>query len=243
VEVQFFHTCLVNEIDPAVGMAAVRVLERLGFEVRVPLAQTCCGQPAHNGGFHDEALAAARHTIQVLGATDGPIVVPSGSCADMIVHQYPLLFNDEPSTLTPAREVAARTREFSQFIAEHHPAAASFGALSARVAYHPSCHLLRGLGVRAQPLELLGSIPGVTLTAVADGDECCGFGGLFSIKHPEISGMMLDRKLENVAASGADRLVSCDLGCLMHLGGGLHRRGSTIVVQHLAEIVDEAMAQ
>ena len=240
VVVQFFHTCLVNEVDPAVGLAAVRVLERLGFEVQVPLDQTCCGQPAHNGGFQDEALTAARHTLRVLGATEGPIVVPSGSCADMLVHQYPILFNSEPEILMVARAVGARTREFSQFVAGHRPAGTSLGAITARVAYHPSCHLLRGMGVRTQPLELLAAIEGVSLTAVSDGDECCGFGGLFSIKHPQISGMMLDRKLASISASGADRLVSCDLGCLMHLGGGLHRRGSGMIVQHLAEIIDEA---
>jgi L-lactate dehydrogenase complex protein LldE len=242
VVVQFFHTCLVNEVDPAVGMAAVRVLERLGADVQVPLAQTCCGQPAYNGGFHDEALAAARHTIRVLEATEGPIVVPSGSCADMIVHQYPILFNSDPTTLPTANAIARRTREFSQFVAEH-KSGAPLGTVNARVAYHPSCHLLRGLGVRAQPLDLLASIDGVTVVPMTDGDECCGFGGLFSIKHPEISGMMMDRKLAHLAASGAERLVSCDLGCLMHLGGGLHRRGSDMRVQHFAEILDEALSR
>lgn len=240
--VQFFHTCLVNEVDPAVGLAAVRILERLGCDVHVPLAQTCCGQPAYNGGFHDAAADAARHTIAVLDATEGTIVVPSGSCADMLVHQYPLLFESEPATAARARAVAARTREFSQFVAAHLPAGTCVGTLSARVAYHPSCHLLRGLGIQAEPAALLSRVNGVTLTAVQDSDECCGFGGLFSLKHPDISGAMLDRKLANVAASGADRLVSCDLGCLMHLGGGLHRRGSPIKVQHLAELLDEAQS-
>jgi L-lactate dehydrogenase complex protein LldE len=239
VVIQFFHTCLVNEIEPEVGLAAVRVLARLGFQVNVPLAQTCCGQPAFNGGFHDQALPAARHTLQVLHATEGPIVVPSGSCADMIVHQFPLLFDRDPEMLAVARAVAGRTREFSQFVAEHCHRA-SLGSLDARVAYHPSCHLLRGLGIRKEPLDLLASIEGLSVVSVPDGDECCGFGGLFSIKHPEISGSMLDRKLSNIAGSGAERLVSCDLGCLMHLSGGLHRRGSAMVVQHLAELLDEA---
>jgi L-lactate dehydrogenase complex protein LldE len=238
--VQFFHTCLVNEVDPAVGLAAVRLLERLGCDVRVPLAQTCCGQPAHNGGFHDAATEAARHTIAVLDATEGAIVVPSGSCADMLVHQYPLLFAREPATLARAGAVAARTREFSQFVAERLPDDASCGTLSARVAYHPSCHLLRGLGIHSEPAALLSRVNGVTVATVQDSDECCGFGGLFSLKHPDISAAMLDRKIANVVASGAERLVSCDLGCLLHLGGGLHRRGSPIKVQHLAELLDEA---
>lgn len=240
VVVQFFHTCLVNEVDPGVGLAAARVLERLGCDVHVPREQTCCGQPAYNGGFHDEATVAARHTLRVLGATEGPIVVPSGSCADMLVHQYPLLLKQDPAALEAARAIASRVREFSQFVVETRPQGERGGAVNARVAYHPSCHLLRGLGVCTQPLDLLASIEGVTVADVPDGDECCGFGGLFSIKHPEISGAMLERKLAAVESSGADRLVSCDLGCLLHLGGGLHRRGSAIRVQHLAEIMDEA---
>ena len=240
VVVQFFHTCLVNEVDPGVGLAAARVLERIGCDVQVPASQTCCGQPAYNGGFHDEAAAAARHTLRVLGATEGAIVVPSGSCADMLVHQYPLLLDKDPQALADARAVASRTHEFSEFVAANRPDKDRAGALKARVAYHPSCHLLRGLGVRTQPLELLAAIDGVAVTDVPDQEECCGFGGLFSVKHPEISGAMLERKLAAVEQSGAERLVSCDLGCLLHLGGGLHRRGSTIRVQHLAELMDEA---
>lgn len=240
--VQLFHTCLVNEIDPEVGLATVRLLERLGGRVEVPVDQTCCGQPAYNAGFQDEARAAGRHTLRVLSATTGPIVIPSGSCADMIVHQYDVLFRDEPEWLERAHAVAARSRELSQFLAEKWPAPPARPRLAARVAYHPSCHLLRGLGVRDAPLQLLRSIEGLSLAEVKDQEECCGFGGLFSIKQPDISADMLERKLASVTASGADRLVSCDLGCLMHLGGGLHRRGATIAVQHLAQLLDEALA-
>jgi L-lactate dehydrogenase complex protein LldE len=241
VVVQLFHTCLVNEIDPEAGLAAVRLLERVGHRVEVPLEQTCCGQPAYNAGFHDEAKAAGRHTLRVLSATAGPIVIPSGSCGDMVIHQYEVLFRDEPEWLERAHAVGARCRELSQFLAEEWPALPARPRLAARVAYHPSCHLLRGLGVRDAPLALLRSVEGVTLAEVKDQDECCGFGGLFSVKQPEISGRMLEQKLESVAASGADRLVSCDLGCLLHLGGGLRRRGSSIRVQHLAQLLDEAL--
>jgi L-lactate dehydrogenase complex protein LldE len=239
--VQLFHTCLVNEIEPEVGMATVRLLERLGLKVEVPLEQTCCGQPAYNAGFHDEAKAAARHTLRVLGATAGLIIVPSGSCADMLVHQYPLLFQDEPEWLEKARAVGARCRELSQFLAERWHSMPGPARLAARVAYHPSCHLLRGLGVREPPLELLRAIEGVELVEVEDQEECCGFGGLFSIKQPEISGHMLERKLQNVTASGAERLVACDLGCLLNLGGGLRRKGVPLKVQHLAQVLDEAL--
>jgi L-lactate dehydrogenase complex protein LldE len=240
VTVQLFHTCLVNEIDPDVGMAVVRVLERVGVDVDVPLDQTCCGQPAYNAGFHDQARDVARHTLAVLDATDGPIVIPSGSCADMIVHQYAVLFEHDPPMLERARRVAARCREFSQFVREAAPAGVG-GQLTACVAFHPSCHLLRGLGVRDEPLAILGDVAGVRQAEVREQEECCGFGGLFSIKNAEISGGMLERKLTAIEASGADRVVSCDLGCLLHIGGGLHRKGSPIRVQHLAQLLDEAL--
>jgi L-lactate dehydrogenase complex protein LldE len=238
--VQLFPTCLVNEFHPDAGMAVARVLERLGFEVVVPEGLTCCGQPAYNAGFQDEARAVARHTLDVLTRTGGPIVVPSGSCSDMMIHQYAELFRDHASDLERARAVSSRCREFSQFVVEHGGADLA-GRLTARVAYHPSCHLLRGLGVREQPQALLRAIDGVEAVAFADQEECCGFGGLFSVKNADISGSMLDRKLSAISASGADRLVSCDLGCLLHLEGGLRRRNSAITTQHLAELIDEAM--
>jgi L-lactate dehydrogenase complex protein LldE len=240
VNIQLFHTCLVNEIDPDVGMAVVRVLERVGAVVHVPLDQTCCGQPAYNAGFHDEARRVARHTLQVLGATDGPIVVPSGSCADMLVHQYAVLFQDEPVWLENTRRVASRCREFSQFLGEVAPDGVG-GRLTAAVAYHPSCHLLRGLGVRREPQAQLAAVEGARLVGVHEQEECCGFGGLFSVKNAEISGGMLDRKVAAIAESGADRVVSCDLGCLLQIGGGLHRRGSAVRAQHLAQFIDEAL--
>jgi len=242
-KVQLFHTCLVNEIDPSVGMSVVRVLEKLGMEVEVPLAQTCCGQPAFNAGFHDDARAVARHTLDVLSATTGPIIIPSGSCGDMVIHQYHVLFHDEPAYLAKAKAISARAREFSQFLHENLKDTDIGAKVQAKVAYHPSCHLLRGLGVRGAPTEMLGSVKGVEMAAVTDQDECCGFGGLFSVKHPEISGDMMNRKLENVEKSGAERLVSCDLGCLMHLSGGLQRRGSKIKVQHLAQLLDEGLPE
>lgn len=234
-----FPTCLVNELHPEAGMAAVHVLERLGFEVVVPEGLTCCGQPAYNAGFHDEARLVARYTLRALAATDGAIVVPSGSCADMLTHQYVELMKDDVEDLERARRVAGRCREFSQFVAEHGGAELA-ARLTARVAYHPSCHLLRGLGVRDEPRALLRAIDGVESVPFADQEECCGFGGLFSIKNADISGSMLDRKLNAIVASGADRLVSCDLGCLLHLEGGLRRRDAKITTQHLAELIDEA---
>jgi L-lactate dehydrogenase complex protein LldE len=239
--VHLLHTCLVNEFAPDVGFAVVRVLERLGYEVQVPLDQTCCGQPAFNAGFHDDARTAARHTIEVLEKTDGPVVIPSGSCGDMVIHQFAELLVAEPDWRARAKAVAGRCREFSAFVAAHVTNTA-VGRLQTTVAYHPSCHLLRGLGVKSEPHAVLGAIDGVREVEVTAQEECCGFGGLFSIKHADISSRLLERKIEHLSAAGADRLVSCDLGCLLHIGGGLHRRGSAMQVQHIAELLDEASA-
>ncbi len=229
----------MNDLAPDVGFAVVRVLERIGCEVDVPADQTCCGQPAFNAGFHEEARTVARQTLERLDRTTGPIVIPSGSCGDMLVHQYPRLFDAEPEMREKAIRVAARCREFSQFIGERAPDGIG-GRSEARIAYHPSCHLLRGLGVRHQPVAAIQSVDGATLMPLREQEECCGFGGLFSVKNAEISSAMLDRKLDALAASGADRVVSCDLGCLLQIGGGLHRRGSSIRAQHLAQFLDEA---
>jgi L-lactate dehydrogenase complex protein LldE len=239
--IHLLPTCLVNELHPDVGMAVARVLERLGFDVDVPHGLTCCGQPAYNAGFQHEARQVARHTLDVLTATNGPIIVPSGSCADMLVHQYAELFKDDAEEVERARGVSARCREFSQFVAQHGGLELA-ARLTALVAYHPSCHLLRGLGVREEPQALIRAIDGATSVPFAEQEECCGFGGLFSIKNPDISGSMLDRKLTAIIASGADRLVSCDAGCLLHLEGGLRRRGASMKTQHLAELIDEALA-
>jgi L-lactate dehydrogenase complex protein LldE len=242
LRIQLFHTCLVNEVAPEVGFAVVRVLERAGCEVEVPPDQTCCGQPAFNAGFHTDARTIARHTLDVLDRTTGPIVIPSGSCGDMLVHQYPHLFDDDPPMRARAERVASRCAEFSAFLAAQAPTGVG-GALDAKVAYHPSCHLLRGLGVTHQPTDAIASVRGATLTAVREQDECCGFGGLFSVKNADVSSAMLNRKVTEIEASGADRVVSCDLGCLLHIGGGLHRRGSAVRAQHIAQFLDEAQSR
>lgn len=238
--VQFFHTCLVNELAPHVGFAAARVLEHVGCQVHVPPDQTCCGQPAFNAGFDAQARAAAQHTIALLEAISGTIVIPSGSCADMLVHQYPRLFAGSPAWQARAVAVARRCREFSAFVAER-----STGSwpkrVEARVVYHPSCHLARGLGIDRAPRALVSSVDGVEVRNAVPDDECCGFGGLFSVKHGDISARMLERKLQHLSASGADRVVSCDMGCLLQIGGGLHRRGWPMQTQHLAELLAEAI--
>lgn len=257
--VQLFHTCIINEVYPEAGMSVVRILERLGVTVEVPAAQTCCGQPAFNAGFHADARKVARHTLDLLSATQGPIVIPSGSCGDMITHQYHMLFQGDAqgkggdaAYLAKAHAVSERCYEFSAFLVDvmgvtdlgarlGFKADAAPPRAPAKAAYHPSCHLLRGLGVKTQPRALLAGVAGLVLADVKDQEECCGFGGMFSVKNAAISGGMLENKLRNLEASGAATVVSCDMGCLMHMQGGLRRKGSKLEVRHISQALEEGL--
>jgi L-lactate dehydrogenase complex protein LldE len=232
--VQLFVTCLVDGFAPGVGVATVRLLEGAGFEVAFPFDQTCCGQPALNAGYRPQAIAMAEHTVAVLDATYGPIVVPSGSCADMLIHHAPQLLAEGPREAAAWR-VAGRTVELSRFLADSGVPASS-AATTPPVAFHRSCHGLRGLGLEGVGEELLDRA-GVERCELAGADECCGFGGLFSIEMPEVSSAMLDTKLADIEESGAKVVVGGDVSCLMHIAGGLHRRGSSIRTAHIAEIL------
>lgn len=232
--IQLFVTCLVDAIRPAVGWATVRVLERVGYDVVVPDGQTCCGQPAYNGGEWGEARAMARHTLDVLDRSPDPVVLPSGSCADMIVHGYTELFRDDEALRARARSLASRTRELSQLLGEGPPLSARS---SGRATYHPACHLLRGLGQRGGPEQLLDAVTGLERVPLPAAEECCGFGGLFSVKLGGISTAMLKRKLDAIESTGADAVVACDLSCLTQIEGGLRRRGSRVRARHLAEVL------
>ena len=235
--VQLFVTCLVNSLYPGVGKASVALLERAGYLVEYPVDQTCCGQPAFNGGFEDEAGEMVRQTLAVLDGTEGPIIVPSGSCAAMMIHHSPQLMTDDRKCAAMARRVAARTRELTQFLVETGALDLGDAGCGGCVAtYHASCHGLRWLGVLDEPKTLLADA-GVARVDLEGEDECCGFGGLFSIKMPELSAAMMDTKIDRIEASGADVVVGVDVSCLMHIGGGLRRRGSGITVRHIAEVL------
>lgn len=236
-KVRLFVTCLVDHLSPEVGEAVVTVLERLGIEVDVPTGQTCCGQPAFNGGFWDEARQMARHTIQILEKDDSPIVVPSGSCADMMIHHYPDLFAGEPEWQARARRMAALTFEFSQFLVDVLGVTDVGATFNGKLAYHPSCHLSRGLGVTRPPRTLLQNVAGAEIVPMPREEQCCGFGGLFSVKMPAISQDMLANKLQDVAGAQVDRVVGCDISCLMHINAGLHRQGKPTKCVHLAQVL------
>ena len=236
--VQLLVTCLVDRLFPDTGMSVVNVLERLGIKVDCPPAQTCCGQPAFNAGFRDDARAMARHTIDVFAANPAPVVIPSGSCGDMVIHQYASLLADDPAYAERARDLAARTFEFTQFLVDQ-LGISDVGAAAPgeTVAYHACCHGLRGLDVRQQPTALLEAVSGAVLKPLAEHDVCCGFGGLFAVKMSDISSAMLNRKLDCIDKCGVRTVAVTDVSCAMHMAGGLRRRGSTVQVKHIADLL------
>ncbi|MEM7347503.1 MAG: (Fe-S)-binding protein [Chloroflexota bacterium] len=236
-EVQLFVTCLVDNFYPDVGFAVVTVLEKLGLTVTFPEAQTCCGQPAFNGGLWEDARAMARHTINVLSENNAPIVVPSGSCGDMIIHHYANILSGDIMYAEKAKEVADRTYEFTQFLVDVLDVSDVQATGTGCATYHASCHGLRGLGIKSQPQQLLESIDGLETKPLEEAEACCGFGGLFAVKMADVSGSILQRKLDCIEANEADTLVGTDVSCLMHIAGGLRRRGSQVEVKHLAELL------
>lgn len=235
--VQLFATCLVDGFFPEVGRATIAVLERLGLRVEFPEAQTCCGQPALNAGYPDQARRMLAHNLRVLDATQGPIVIPSGSCGDVLIHHAPHLFDDDPELAPVARRVSARCRELTRFLVDDLGLVEVGASCEGRAAYHPSCHGLRNLGLRSEAEALLDRVDGLERVELPGAEECCGFGGLFSVEMPEVSAAMMGTKLDNVERSGADTLVGGDVSCLMHLAGGLRRRGSEVRVRHIAEVL------
>ena len=227
-------TCLVDLFRPNVGFATVRLLERAGCTVVVPPEQTCCGQPAYNNGDFETARRLARQVIAAFAGCDR-VVVPSGSCAGMVIRHYPELFRDDPAWHDKAQALADRTRELTAFLAE--VGVAIDARYPGTAAYHDSCSARRELGVLAQPRALLGQVAGLALAELPDAEACCGFGGTFCVKYPDLSARMVSDKTAAVAASGADTLLSGDLGCLLNIAGRLKREGRAVRVWHVAEVL------
>ena len=236
VRVGLFVTCLVDLFRPSVGFAAVKLLEDAGCEVTVPRAQTCCGQPAYNSGDRGDAEAIARQVIEAFQGFDY-VVAPSGSCAGQIRKHYLEMFVDDPTWAERARRLAEKTHELVSFLTDVIGVDGTAANYDGTVTYHDSCSGLRELGIRRQPRELLAKMSGVELRELAERDVCCGFGGTFCIKYPDISDRMVSDKAADVAATGADTLLSGDLGCLLNIAGKLKRQGSTVRVRHVAEIL------
>lgn len=234
--VGLFVTCLVDLIRPRVGFAAIKLLEQSGCEVIVPRTQTCCGQPAWNSGADVHAKVLARRVIDAFDGFDY-VVAPSGSCAGMLRVHYPEALAEDSRYASRARALAAKTYELVQFLVQVRGMKSVRARLSARVCYHHSCSSLRELAVEREPRDLLNSVEGLEYAEPADKHVCCGFGGLFSVKYPEISERMADDKLAGLEATGADVLASADLGCLLHLCGRSARKGLPLEVLHVAEIL------
>jgi L-lactate dehydrogenase complex protein LldE len=236
--VQLFITCLVDSFFPSIGEALVHVLNRAGVRVEFPAEQTCCGQPAFNAGLRSQARPLAEHTIRVFEKTTGEIIIPSGSCAAMLKYGYPELFKDDPDWLAKARLLAGRVHEFTEYLVNVRGISDLGSRWPGKLTYHPSCHLLRMLGVDQQPRLLLAGVKDAEIVELPEGTDCCGFGGVFSVEHPELSAEFLKRKISNLEKTGSPTLVVCDTGCLMHIQGGLHRLTKGQRVVHIAQVLD-----
>lgn len=234
IRVGLFATCLVDLIRPRVGFAAAKLLEDAGCTVEVP-AQTCCGQPAFNSGDRSTARKLAAQMIEAFETYDY-VVLPSGSCAGQVILHYPELFEGDAQWLPRAKRLAAKTYELTVFLSDVLkvlPQARFDGA----VTYHDSCSGLRELGIKAQPRRLLAKVEGLSLVEMKDADVCCGFGGTFCVKYPDVSNRIVEKKTANIAASGAATLLAGDLGCLMNMAGKLSREGKAVRVRHVAEVL------
>lgn len=235
MHVSLMVTCLGDALFPDVGVATVKLLRRLGVSVDFPSAQTCCGQPHFNSGFHNEARDLARHTIKTF-ARSHLVVTPSGSCAAMVKVEYPELFHDDLVWHGRAEDLARRTHELSDFLVNVLGKVDVGASYPARATYHMACHL-RGLGVQREPQLLLERVRGLELVPLERFDECCGFGGSFSVRYPGISGSMVNDKAGFIEKTGANVVISTDAGCLMNIGGCLRRRNSGVRFAHLAEVL------
>ncbi len=237
VHASLFVTCIVDQLYPQVGVSAVRVLRKHGVAVDFPEDQTCCGQPLYNSGFTQLARQLARRTLNSFSLSEY-VVVPSGSCAAMLKVFYRELFAGDPEFEERAARLADKVYEFSEFLVKVLKVEDVGCRFPARATYHSSCHLLRELEVRSEPLQLLEQVEGLEVVPLSQAQTCCGFGGTFSVKYPHISQGMMEDKISNVLSTGADLLVSCDMSCLMHIGGGLSRQGHGVEVRHIAEVLE-----
>ena len=234
--VGLFVTCLVDLFRPGVGFAAIRLLREAGCDVRVPRAQTCCGQPAWNSGDRAHARALAAQAIETFEGFDF-VVLPSGSCAGTVVKDYPDMFAPDDPMRGRAEALAAKTHEIVSFLVDVMGVERVGAKLETAATYHDSCSGLRALGIKEQPRRLLSSVEGLELREMEEAEVCCGFGGLFCVKYPEISGKMVSDKTRNIAESGADLLLAGDLGCLLNMAGRLSREGRPVKARHVIEVL------
>jgi len=242
MKVSLFITCLSDAIYPRVGEAMVRLLARYGVQVEFPKAQTCCGQPAFNSGYWDEARESARTLLAAFEDSDF-VISPSGSCTGMIQHYYPKLFEKDPIMLKKAKQLQDKTYEFTQFLVQVLGVKDVGAVFPHKVTYHPSCHGSRLLGIKEEPLALMENVKGMELIPLPFAEDCCGFGGTFAVKMSEISAAMVSEKAQHVLETEAEVLVGLDMGCMMNISGNLMYQGKPIRVMHLAELLYEGVKQ
>ena len=236
MRVGLFVTCLADLMRPSVAFAAVKLLQDAGCEVVVPEGQTCCGQPALNSGDSADTRQIAQRVIQAFEGFEA-VVGPSGSCMGTIKHDYPALFADDPAWRVRAEDLSRRSHELLSFLVDVLKVDAIAARFDGRVTYHDSCAGLREMGVKGQPRKLLAGVRGLDLVEMTGTEECCGFGGTFCVKYPEISTKMVDDKIAHIQASGASAVLGGDLGCLLNIAGRIQRRGLPIRVLHTAELL------
>lgn len=235
-KVTLFVQCMVDAMAPDAAMGMVGLFDRIGIDTCFPEDQTCCGQPAFNAGYRTASRKAARHFIQVFEDAEC-IVCPSGSCVAMVKHHYPELFADEPHWLDRARKVSGKIFELTEFLVDVLKITDVGAVYQGTVTYHDSCHLLRTLGIGRQPRQLLSHVRGLRLVEMAQSDRCCGFGGTFAVKYPDISTALVADKVSRILETGADTVVGCDMGCLLNIEGYLTRMGHPVKVKHIAEVL------
>lgn len=239
--VSLFVTCMVDLMHPKTGISVVEILEHLGIEVRFPMGQTCCGQPAFNAGFWGDARRVASQFLDAFAGAE-VIVSPSGSCASMVRHYYPELLKDDPERYEQAVWASSITWEFTEYLVDG-LGITDIGAKvpPVKVAFHDACHGLRLMGLSGQARQLAEQVEGVTVCDMAESDRCCGFGGLFAVKMADVSGAMLTRKMDNINSSEADTIVTGDCGCQLQMNGGLQRNGAEKRVVHIADLLADGL--
>lgn len=240
MKVSMFITCISDAVFPKVGEAMVRLLARYGVRLDFPEVQTCCGQPAYNSGYWDEARQAALTIVQAFEDSDY-VIAPSGSCTGML-HHYPKLFQNDPVNLAKARDLQRKSFEFSQFMVQVLGVTDLGAVFPHKVTYHPSCHGSRILGIRDEPMQLMQHVKEMKLVPLPFAEDCCGFGGTFAVKMSDISGAMVTEKSDHVLETEAEILTGLDMGCLMNIAGNLRYRNQPVRMMHLAELLYEGVS-
>jgi L-lactate dehydrogenase complex protein LldE len=234
---QLFLTCLGDQFYTQTLQNMTHLLERLGVELFFPPEQTCCGQPHFNNGFESQAREVARNFLHAFGKSDAPIVGPSGSCVSIVKHHYPELFPAGTREHALATDIAARTYEFTEYLVNVLKVTDVGAVYPHKVTYHASCHYLREMGLKTEAKTLLNAVKGLEFVPLNEEETCCGFGGAFTVTYPDVSRSMMENKVKNILASGADTVVMCDPGCLMNIAGGLHKAGSNIKAMHIIDLL------